>query len=165
MVAVSSKKYSAELWIFTDLTEERVHEAADAPHGSEEDLRQLFEAGVLNDLVRNAVSPQQLLLKLRGGTHYDGIAQVHRVTEGERDNWTTCVSIHDQNGSNSKWSLILFQIKCFWRGNQPIKNTDNIRTKSALLQTWACVESDTTSEPHSRCPSQRGWGWRLPLAL
>lgn len=71
--------------MFTDLTEERVHEAADAPHSSEEDLRQLFEAGVLNDLVRNAVSTQQLLLKLWGGTHYDGIAKVHRVTEGERD--------------------------------------------------------------------------------
>lgn len=42
---------------------------------------------------------------------------------------------------------------------------DSKQMKSARLQTWACVEIDTTSETHSRCPSQRGWGWRLPLAL
>lgn len=28
---------------------------------------------------------------------------------------------------------------------------------SVKLQTWACAESDTTSETHSHCPSQQGW--------
>lgn len=41
-----------------DLTEESIHETADSSHCSEEDLGQLFEAGVLHDLMWDTVDPQ-----------------------------------------------------------------------------------------------------------
>jgi len=65
------------------LTQEGVDQAADPPHGPEEDLGQLLEAGQQHHLVRDAAGAQELLLELGSGAHDGWVAQVHRVAVGD----------------------------------------------------------------------------------
>lgn len=61
-------------------TQESIDQAADAPHGSEEDLWQLLQTWVQHHLMRDAAGAEKLLLELGSCAHYRRVAQIHRVT-------------------------------------------------------------------------------------
>lgn len=61
-------------------TQESVHQAADAPHGPEENLWELLQTRVQHHLVRDAAGAEKLLLELGSCAHYGRVAQIHGVT-------------------------------------------------------------------------------------
>lgn len=67
-------------WLYNVPTQESIHQAADAPHGPEENLRELLETGVQDHFVRDAAGVEKLLLELGGCAHDGRVAQIHGVT-------------------------------------------------------------------------------------
>lgn len=66
------------------LTKEGIHKAANSPHGPEENLGELLEAGVQHHLVWDAAGVEKLFLKLWSSAHYRWVAQVHWVASSKK---------------------------------------------------------------------------------